>query len=1025
MSAGENVRPMSEHRPKLEEEMSRSQRRAFNPDPAGTVLLVQYSREADHFPGVPAALAARGLTCLRVNEHDADEITRLARHAAREQRSCIVVVKDTQSPLALYALRSAQAAGRGSVHTALLMDGIVEHRNTFRNPWVEADFLRPAPVDLVLAAGAADADRLASWGNRAIATGLPRLTATPLATHAAAPGRLMIATARRAAFSNDEFRVLLDALRVVQEEAERTLGADRIVWRLTEGLDGLLGVASDARPLLEALASVTGVLTTPSTLMIEAMLAAPGSRRRAVGLLHPWGCELWQQSPWIWRGDHEGQDSRSTLATIIRDLTNPTASQLSEQCSMLDALHGSHDGLSPAQAIAAALHELANESRRERPATARTLPRVARLPAPVPVAPGVRRIVNMVSVDGSPVGGVMSWAMRLASELPRQRPGYDVRTLAVVDSPEALWVRGFDIDPDGTTSLCVLDPMMDPHERVEHVRRAIEILEPSIILPNFNDVCFMAAMQARNAALHHRRVTHNITDVRVVTVAHTDTGYYRDLARIYDTFDAAVGVSAACGRWLRELARANPRTGADRPIREIVYGVPAAAAPRRPDASDPLRLCYVGRLVEEQKRVGLLWRVVEGLDRGDLPPPGFEFHIIGDGPELGRFAQQASARRFKQGRVFVHGRKSLAFVEDFIRGMDVSVLVSSYEGTSVTMLEAMGQGVVPCVTRVSSGVDEWVRDCESGVVVGIDAIDEMAPRLAELARNRDQLAAIGRRAWETVRSGTPSRPPASIAHMSAAYADLFDEVLALPPFLGGHRDCSLHPIDSWRWAKTWCDSPGAAHRWCERALHESGAVATHANPRLSQVSETCPTDAVLFTPDRAEPVTFQEIDAWRARGCSVAVSPMLAQDGLAARVLTRIREALANGRRRIAVYGTGHHTRRCRVLFEHTEQIFSGGADPFVGFIDDRAEPAGSSTSPSRCFGRRVFPLDDALREFNPDCILLSSDAFEKALWARTAACRERGIEVIALYQADSAGSRPLSTATTTLHNQQPISQHA
>jgi hypothetical protein len=330
------------------------------------------------------------------------------------------------------------------------------------------------------------------------------------------------------------------------------------------------------------------------------------------------------------------------------------------------------------------------------------------------------------------------------------------------------------------------------------------------------------------------------------------------------------------------------------------------------------------------------------------------------------------------------------------------------------MLEAMGQGVVPCVTRVSSGVDEWVRDGEGGVLVEIDDIDQMPPRLAELARNRGQLAAMGRRAWETVRSGTPSRPPASIAHMSAAYADLFDEVLSLPPFQGGHRDCSLHPIDSWRWAKTWCDSPDAAHRWCERALHESGAIGTHVNPRPSQVSDTCPADAVLFTPDRAEPVTVHEIEAWRARGCSVAVSPMLAQDGLAARVLTRIREALANGRRRIAVYGTGHHTRRCRVLFEHTQHVFGSGVDPFVGFIDDRVEPARSNAAPSRCFGRQVFPLDDALREFNPDCILLSSDAFEKALWAHTAACRERGIEVIALYQADNTGqpaSNPSMTA--------------
>ena len=62
----------------------------------------------------------------------------------------------------------------------------------------------------------------------------------------------------------------------------------------------------------------------------------------------------------------------------------------------------------------------------------------------------------------------------------------------------------------------------------------------------------------------------------------------------------------------------------------------------------------------------------------------------------------------------MHGRRSPQWVERFLGRVDASVLVSDYEGTSITMLESMGAGVVPVVTRVSSGVDEWIRDGENG-----------------------------------------------------------------------------------------------------------------------------------------------------------------------------------------------------------------------------------------------------------------------------------------------------------------------
>src|SRR5690606_2897275 len=135
--------------------------------------------------------------------------------------------------LCRYALRRAAAA---DARTVLLMDGIVEWRNTFVNPRVGEAFLRPAPVELIACAGENDRRILESLGNRAVATGLPRLAAagrTPPLSDSEAP--VLVATARTPAFTLAERTRLLAALAKLRDALE--VGGVPVVWRLTGGLD--------------------------------------------------------------------------------------------------------------------------------------------------------------------------------------------------------------------------------------------------------------------------------------------------------------------------------------------------------------------------------------------------------------------------------------------------------------------------------------------------------------------------------------------------------------------------------------------------------------------------------------------------------------------------------------------------------------------------------------------------------------------------------------------------------------------
>src|SRR5690606_1787534 len=125
------------------------------------IVLAQERGGTDHFVGVREAIEARVGGSARAERALPDEPLRL-------RPGDVLCVSDTRSFAAKYALRQARAAGACCV---LLMDGIVEYRNTFCNPRSGPNFLRPAPVDVVACAGENDARLLREPGEWAGASG--------------------------------------------------------------------------------------------------------------------------------------------------------------------------------------------------------------------------------------------------------------------------------------------------------------------------------------------------------------------------------------------------------------------------------------------------------------------------------------------------------------------------------------------------------------------------------------------------------------------------------------------------------------------------------------------------------------------------------------------------------------------------------------------------------------------------------------------------------------------------------------
>jgi glycosyltransferase involved in cell wall biosynthesis len=142
-----------------------------------------------------------------------------------------------------------------------------------------------------------------------------------------------------------------------------------------------------------------------------------------------------------------------------------------------------------------------------------------------------------------------------------------------------------------------------------------------------------------------------------------------------------------------------------------------------------------------------LARLAGILDREGVD---FRLSIVGSGMDEEGLAERVRAlpepaRR----RVRLRGLLPIDAMMDVWLSGDVCVLVSEYEGTSITMLEAMGCGCVPVVTDVS-GTAAVIRPGENGFAVPVGDLDAMARVLKELASNRSRLASLGAAARATV-----------------------------------------------------------------------------------------------------------------------------------------------------------------------------------------------------------------------------------------------------------------------------------
>ncbi len=150
------------------------------------------------------------------------------------------------------------------------------------------------------------------------------------------------------------------------------------------------------------------------------------------------------------------------------------------------------------------------------------------------------------------------------------------------------------------------------------------------------------------------------------------------------------------------------------PVHVIPNGVPTDATPRRPPGA---RLVIgTSARIHPTKRLDLL---IDAIKRAQPSLPPYELRVAG-GVERGCDDYAADLRRRSEG-LPVEWRGGLDDVAEFLRDLDLFVLVAEPAGCPNASLEAMAAGL-PVVATDAGGMGEQVESGVTGLLVGRDDV---------------------------------------------------------------------------------------------------------------------------------------------------------------------------------------------------------------------------------------------------------------------------------------------------------------
>ncbi len=268
-------------------------------------------------------------------------------------------------------------------------------------------------------------------------------------------------------------------------------------------------------------------------------------------------------------------------------------------------------------------------------------------------------------------------------------------------------------------------------DRMTSLLRRLTAFNPTVVVANLSASSFEALRYVPTGV------------IRVGMVQSADAGWYAMLRG----YNAHLDMVAAVSETIQSDVRTMPEFTA-LPVCYLPYGVPMPKQSPRPpaDVHHPLRILYLGRIVQEQKRVLLFPLILQKLKESGIP---FHWTIAGDGTERPALEAAMHTESPEQVVTFL-GKVAYADVPALLAQHDIFLLASDYEGLPLSLLEAMGQGLVPVVSDLPSGIRTVVDD-STGLRIALDDTDGYAEAIIKLHHHRNELLALSHAAMDRVR----------------------------------------------------------------------------------------------------------------------------------------------------------------------------------------------------------------------------------------------------------------------------------
>ncbi len=169
------------------------------------------------------------------------------------------------------------------------------------------------------------------------------------------------------------------------------------------------------------------------------------------------------------------------------------------------------------------------------------------------------------------------------------------------------------------------------------------------------------------------------------------------------------------------------------------------------DDKKPIQIGYAGRIesinsaVHSQKRIDLFVKCISILVQRNI---NFKIELAGDGPGKLHMEKYVYDHGLTEQIKFL-GRLERSEISSFWHRQDICVNFADYEGRSISIIEAMGNGAIPIVTA-TSGTKEDILNGINGYRVPIGDYIAIADRIEYLANHREKLNKMGKLAHDMV-----------------------------------------------------------------------------------------------------------------------------------------------------------------------------------------------------------------------------------------------------------------------------------